>query len=212
MVPPKPVISRELVQNLINNAAAAAHTSSLNCHGAYLAPVKRPISASKSLESLLSDHDPPSSTTRIDRQVSAFLVVPETREIAATELTQAPSRRSRSRPLSGSDDNRLVAAGQRSSTLPAGAADHRLLGSICDNNDKDDLARSGRVLVTPDLVNGNVTGHVIGQGLQPPPAPGQWRSRSLHQLHLAPPEASPGFQIERSEKNSFFKYNYDLLH
>jgi hypothetical protein len=231
VVPPKPVISRQLVQNLINNAAAAAAANSpadaATSHSGYngrpatatmaylgLPPPpmgsRRPITASKSLESLLSDQTQPSAC--IERQSSA--VHAPLGNLADTRAAEAWTRHPRL--YSGSDNEHHVAAGeqlmhqqqQRSSTLPAGA--ERLLDPHCDiqNSNADGSCRQiVRSTLTAAIlpgqqhhVSGGVGGHHHVAG-DVTPGFSQWRSRSMHQLHLAPPDVSPGFQLERFEYN-----------
>ncbi len=183
MVPPKPVISRELVQNLINSAAAASppsHSSKYYRPGATVA-------SSRSLENLLSDN--PTPQIRSDRHVSAFFcavetITPSTASGAALEASfVGPSWAQRRRPLSG---NAVAGSGDRSATFPV--ARERSVSTNCDNNDEE-ARQSDRV------------DFVIESVRFPPGAPilgGYLRSRSLHHLNrLSPPTASSAFQTER---------------
>jgi hypothetical protein len=182
VVPPKPVISRELVQNLINSAAAAtspSHSSKYYRPGATVA-------SSRSLENLLSDNPPPQ--IRSDRHVSAFFsavenTAPPIASGAALEASfVGPSWAQRRRPLSG---NAVAGSSDRSATFPV--ARERSVSTNCDNNDEE-ARQSDRV----DLVIESVRfppGASIG---------GYQRSRSLHHLNrLSPPTASSAFQTER---------------
>ncbi len=179
MVPPKPVISRELVQNLINSAAAAtppSHSSKYFRPGATFA-------SSRSLENLLSDNLP--SPIRSDRHVFSAVenTTPSIASGAALEASfVGPSWVQRRRPLSG---NAVAGSSDRSATFPV--ARERSVSTNCDNNDEE-ARQSDRV----DLVIESVRfplGASIG---------GYQRSRSLHHLNrLSPPTASSAFQTER---------------
>ncbi len=183
MVPPKPAISRELVQNLINSAAAAtppSHSSKYFRPGATVA-------SSRSLENLLSDHLPPQQI-RSDRHVSAFFndvenITPPISSGAALEASfVGPSWTQRRRPLSG---NAVAGSSDRSATFPV--ARERSVSTNCDNNNEE-ARQSDRA----DLVIESVRfppGASIGS---------YQRSRSLHHLNrLSPPTASSAFQTER---------------
>ncbi len=177
MVPPKPVISRELVQNLINSAAAAnppSHSSKYFRPGATVA-------SSRSLENLLSDN--PAPQIRSDRHVSAFFSAAEniTPSTALDASFVGPSWAQRRRPLSG---NAVAGSSDRSATFPV--ARERSVSTNCDNN--EEARQSDRL----DLVIESVRfppGASIG---------GYQRSRSLHHLNrLSPPTASSAFQTDR---------------
>jgi hypothetical protein len=178
VVPPKPVISRELVQNLINSAAAAnppSHSSKYFRNGATVA-------SSRSLENLLSDN--PAPQIRSDRHVSALFSAVEniTPPTALEASFVEPSWAQRRRPLSG---NAVAGSSDRSATFPV--ARERSVSTNCDNNDEE-ARQSDRT----DLVI---------ESVRFPPRTsigGYQRSRSLHHLNrLSPPTASSAFQTER---------------
>ncbi len=179
MVPPKPVISRELVQNLINSAAAAAPPS----HSSKYFRPGATVASSRSLENLLSDNLPP--PIRSNRHVFSAVenTAPPIAPGAALEASfVGPSWAQRRRPLSG---NAVAGSSDRSATFPV--ARERSVSTNCDNNDEE-ARQSDRV----DLVIESVRfppGASIG---------GYQRSRSLHHLNrLSPPNASSEFQTER---------------
>ncbi len=197
-MPPKPAISRELVQNLINSAAAAP-PSSHNYHwrpGAItLAPPKKFISGAKSLESLLLDSDPPPPPPPWSSHLTSVISSDGTATADAPAATAATfSWTRRTRPLSGGYDDRLASSSVRGSNF-TGAGELKVNNNNNNNcdNDNDQL-----IYVTPDLVIEQVHRPVVVTAAAPP---GYWRSRSLHQLphHPPHPSISPEFHTDRSD-------------